>query len=184
MIFNETGLKGAYLIEIEQAADMRGFFARTWCEKEAAQHGLPIHMVQSSISFNVRQGTLRGLHYQVPPGNEGKLVRCTRGEIFDVIVDLRPGSKTFLEHFTVVLSEENHRALYVPPHFAHGFQTLRDNTEVLYQMTDFYVPDYARGARWDDPAFGIQWPEAERTILERDASYADFDPEAMTESGQ
>jgi len=181
MIFNEIRLKGAYLIEIEKRVDVRGFFARAWCEKEASMHGLPPRMVQTSISFNIKRGTLRGLHYQVPPGNEGKLIRCVRGKIFDVIVDLRPESDTFLEHFSTVLSEDNHRSLYVPPRFAHGFQTLKDDTEVMYQMTDFYDPRCARGVRWNDPAFAIQWPEDQRIILERDSAYADFGPETWKE---
>lgn len=174
MIFTETKLKGAYILDIEKLGDSRGFFARAWCEKEAENHGVLSRMVQANISFNLKKGTLRGLHYQVSPSREGKLVRVTKGSIFDVIVDLRPQSKTFLQHVTTILSAENYRTFYIPPGLAHGFQTLEDNTEVFYQMTDFYEPSCARGVRWNDPAFAIDWPADERTILERDATYPDF----------
>lgn len=181
MRFRETALAGAYLIETEPHTDARGFFARVWCAREFAQHGLLAPPVQSSVSFNRRKGTLRGLHYQVPPSREAKLVRCTAGAIYDVIVDLRPKSQTHLQHIGVTLSGENHSSLYIPPGLAHGFQTLADDTEVVYMMTDFYAPELARGVRWDDPAFGIVWPPDERTIAQRDLDYADFAPAMLRE---
>lgn len=181
MIFQETGLAGAYLIELDRLSDSRGFFARTWCEREFAQHGLPARMVQANLSFNKKKGTLRGLHYQAPPSTEGKLVRCTVGAIYDVIVDIRPKSGTFLQYMAFTLSAENRKALYIPPGFAHGFQTLADSTEVTYMMTDFHQPAYARGLRWNDPAFNIKWPEDTRTILERDNSYPDFGSHVIKE---
>ncbi len=174
MIFLETVVKGAFLIEPERQEDTRGFFARTWCESECGARGLNTRVVQCSVSFNKRRGTLRGLHYQAPPHEEAKLVRCTRGSIYDVIVDLRPDSPTFRQHVAVVLSAENGRLLYVPEGCAHGFQTLEDDTEVSYQMSEFYSPDHARGVRWNDPAFGIEWPADERIILDRDQNYPDF----------
>lgn len=179
MVFTETRLSGVYVIEVEPLKDVRGFFARTWCEKEFVEHGLPTRMVQASVSFNKRKGTLRGLHYQSAPSREGRLVRCIRGATFDAVVDLRPKSPTFKQHHTIMLSMENHTALYVPPGCALGFQTLVDNSEVFYQMTDFYNPEYARGFRWNDPAFGIEWPDDNRTILDRDNSYPDFRPELV-----
>jgi dTDP-4-dehydrorhamnose 3,5-epimerase len=181
MIFRDTNLDGAYVVEPERHDDRRGFFARTWCTREFEQHGLISRMVQASVSFNRKKGTLRGLHYQVPPSQEAKLVRCTAGAIYDVIVDLRPKSATFLQHIGVSLSAENHHALYIPPGFAHGFQTLVDDSEVSYMMTDFYEPQYARGVRWDDPAFGVVWPPDERVIIERDNGYPDFGPEVIRE---
>jgi dTDP-4-dehydrorhamnose 3,5-epimerase len=181
MIFRSTKLDGAYVIEPERHDDKRGFFARTWCMREFEQHGLIAAMVQASVSFNRKKGTLRGLHYQAPPSREAKLVRCTAGTIYDVIVDLRPKSLTFLQHVGVTLSAENRYALYIPAGFAHGFQTLADDAEVTYMMTDFYEPRNARGVRWNDPAFGIIWPEDERVIIERDNSYPDFGPELIRE---
>ena len=145
-----------------------------FCEREFASHGLNSRYVQCSVSFNLRKGTLRGMHLQAAPYQEVKLVRCGRGAIYDVIIDLRPESPTFKQHFGVELSADNGKALYVPEDFAHGFQTLEDNTEVFYQISQFYAPDYARGIRWNDPTFRIGWPAAERTILERDQSYPDF----------
>jgi dTDP-4-dehydrorhamnose 3,5-epimerase len=174
MIFSETELKGAFLIEAERKEDERGFFARTWCETEFKEHGLNSNLVQCSISFNKRKGTLRGMHYQIPPFEEVKLVRCTRGEVFDVIIDLRPDSKTYKKYISAVLNEENRKMLYIPAGFAHGFQTLSDNAEVFYQMSQFYSPEHGRGVRWNDPAFGILWPEDERIIIERDRNYPDF----------
>lgn len=176
-----TSLPGSYLVDPERAADSRGFFARTWCEHEAQQQGLQPHMVQVSVSFNQKKGTLRGMHYQLPPSNEAKLVRCTAGAIYDVILDLRPASKTFLQHFGATLSADNRQALYLPSGFAHGFQTLVDATEVLYLMSDFYAPHLARGVRWNDPAFGIHWPDDTRLVHERDASYPDFGPQLIAE---
>jgi dTDP-4-dehydrorhamnose 3,5-epimerase len=174
MIFSETELKGAFLIEPERKEDERGFFARTWCEKEFKEHGLNSNLVQCSISFNKWKGTLRGMHYQIAPFEEVKLVRCTRGKVFDVIIDLRPDSKTYKRYISAVLNEENRMMLYIPPGFAHGFQTLSDNAEVFYQMGQFYSPEHARGVRWNDPAFGIRWPEDKRIIIERDRNYPDF----------
>jgi dTDP-4-dehydrorhamnose 3,5-epimerase len=168
------------VLEPERAEDARGFFARTWCEREFRAHGLDTRIAQCSVSFNKRKGTLRGLHYQVPPGAEAKLVRCTRGALFDVVVDLRPGSPTFTRHFGVVLSAENHKMVYVPAGCAHGFQTLEDDTEIHYQISEFYAPDLQRGVRWDDPLFAIPWPPDSRTIIERDRTYPDFRPDAAS----
>jgi len=162
------------VIDLEKYADRRGFFARTYCKREFDSHGLNSEFVQCNTSFNERKGTLRGMHFQIPPYQEAKLIRCIRGTIYDVIVDLRPDSKTFKRHFATELSSENGRMLYVPPGFAHGFQTLEDKTEVFYQMSQFYSSEHSRGVRWNDPAFGIEWPAAERTILDRDQSYPDF----------
>jgi dTDP-4-dehydrorhamnose 3,5-epimerase len=181
MRFQETKLGGAYVIESERHEDERGFFARVWCVQEFAKHGLTAPPVQASVSFNRKKGTLRGLHYQVPPSREAKLVRCTAGAIYDVIVDLRPKSRTRLQHIGVTLSAENRTSLYIPAGLAHGFQTLTDRTEVVYMMTDFYAPELARGVRWDDPAFGIAWPPDERTIAERDRNYPDFTPAMLRE---
>lgn len=174
MIFTETRLRGAFVIEPERLEDERGFFARVWCQREFAAHGLSTALAQSNLSFNRQQGTLRGLHYQATPHQEIKLVRCTRGAIYDVIVDLRPESRTFKQHAVVVLSAENHKALYVPEGFAHGFQTLQDNTEVLYQMSAFYVPESARAVRWDDPGLAIAWPLPVSVISARDREAPDL----------
>lgn len=174
MILTETKLKGAYLIDLELLEDARGFFARTWCDREFAAHDVPPRWVQCNISFNKKRGTLRGMHYQAAPHEETKLVRCTMGAIYDVIIDLRPDSPTFLQWVAVELSAENRRMIYVPHGFAHGFQALEDNTEVFYQMSEFYVPEAARGIRWDDRAFGIEWPSGERIIFDRDRNYPDF----------
>lgn len=180
MIFAETPLRGAFVIEPEPREDTRGLFARTWCRREFEACGLETRIAQCSTSFNKKKGTLRGMHYQVPPAAETKIIRCTRGSLYDVILDLRPDSSTFTRHFAIVLTAENRKMLYVPTGFAHGFQTLEDDTEVLYQISEFYSPDHARSVRWDDPAFGIRWPEDERTIVERDRSYPDFRPAAIT----
>ena len=174
MIFLETGLAGALLIEPERQEDARGFFARTWCQREFTDHGLNARLVQCNVSFNKKRGTLRGMHYQVAPHEEAKLVRCTRGSLYDVMIDLRPASPTFKKHVGVVLTDQSRKMLYVPEGCAHGFQTLEDETEIFYQMSEFYAPDCARGLRWDDPAFGIRWPLEERTMCERDRSYPDF----------
>lgn len=174
MIFTETPLKGAFIIEPERHEHSRGFFARTWCQREAEAHGLNPRLVQCSICVNTRKGPLRGLHYQVPPYEEAKHIRCTRGSIYDVIVDLRPDSPTFRQYTAVVLTADNREMLYVPEGFAHGLQTLEDSTEVFYQMSEFYAPECAGGVRWDDPAFGIEWPAADRVISERDRSYPNF----------
>lgn len=183
MIFTETRLPGAFIIEPERREDERGFFARTWCEREFTEHGLNTRIMQCNISFNRTTGTLRGMHYQAAPYAEAKLVRCTSGAIHDVIIDLRPGSMTFMQHVAVVLTAANRLMLYIPEGFAHGFQTLEPDTEVFYQMSEVYAPDYARGVRWDDPAFGIQWPADERTISERDRNYPDFIPDTLEASG-
>ena len=165
MIFTETELKGAYVIEPVAAADERGFFARTFCAKEFAQRGLAAELIQCSTSFNTRQGTLRGLHYQESPHAEEKLVRVTSGAVFDVIVDLRDTSPTRGRWFGQVLSAENRRMIYIPKGFAHGFQTLQDNSEVFYQISAFYEPASARGIVWNDPALAIAWPDAENAIV-------------------
>jgi dTDP-4-dehydrorhamnose 3,5-epimerase len=174
MIFRETKLKDAYLIELQRLEDERGFFARSWCQREFEAHGLNSHLVQCNISFNKTQGTLRGMHYQVEPSAEAKLVRCTQGAIYDVIIDLRPNSPTFKQYVGVELSAEARNALYVPEGFAHGFLTLVSDAEIFYQMSEFYAPDYGRGVRWNDPAFGIEWPAPVQVISERDATYPDF----------
>ncbi|MBI3650475.1 MAG: dTDP-4-dehydrorhamnose 3,5-epimerase [Acidobacteria bacterium] len=174
MVFTELKLKGAYLIEPERLVDERGFFARTWCEGEFEAHGLNAKLVQCSISFNKKRGTLRGMHYQVAPHQEVKLVRCTMGAIYDVMIDLRESSATFKQWLAVELTAENRRMLYIPEGFAHGFQTLADNTEVFYQMSEFYYPESARGVRWDDATFGIRLPLEIRSISEKDLSYQDF----------
>jgi dTDP-4-dehydrorhamnose 3,5-epimerase len=174
--FTETELGGAFLIDLEPHTDERGFFARTWCAREFADHGLSARLAQCSISFNRAVGTLRGLHYQAPPHPESKLVRCLRGAIYDVIVDLRPDSPTYRRWIAVELTAQNRTQLYVPEGFAHGFQTLEEDTELLYLMSEFYVPDAARGVRWDDPAFGVEWPDTrERLLSARDQTWPDFD---------
>jgi len=169
MIFTETKLKGAFIIDIEPREDERGFFARSWCEDEFKSHGLNPHLAQCNISFNKKRGTLRGMHYQVAPFAEAKLVRCTMGAVYDVIIDMQPDSPTFKQWISVELTAENRRALYVPENFAHGFQTLRDNTEVFYQMSEFYHPECARGVRWNDVAFEIVWPILDVVISENDS---------------
>jgi dTDP-4-dehydrorhamnose 3,5-epimerase len=167
MIFTPTRLQGAYLVDVERRADERGYLARTFCEREFAERGLSMRIVQSSTIYSPRRDTLRGLHYQEAPHAEIKLVRCTRGSIFLVMVDLRPGSATRNDWLGVELDARGERLAYVPEGFAQGYQTLEDNTEVLYQMSHHYVPEAARGVRWDDPAFGIQWPAAEKRIISR-----------------
>lgn len=174
MIFTETSLQGAFIIEAETLTDERGFFARTFCQKEFVTHNLNPHLVQCNISFNNKKGTLRGMHYQAAPYAEAKLVRCTQGAIYDAIVDLRPNSPTFKQWVAVELTADNRKMLYIPENFAHGFQTLTDNTEIFYQMSEFYHPESAKGVRWDDPAFDIQWPADERIISAKDRQYADF----------
>jgi dTDP-4-dehydrorhamnose 3,5-epimerase len=175
VIFSETKLRGAYIVDPEKMEDERGFFARTFCQKEFNAHGLNPRLVQCGISFNKKKGTLRGMHFQAPPLQEAKLVRCTRGAIYDVIIDLRSDSLTFKHWVAVELSAENHRMLYIPEGFAHGFQTLEDNTEVAYQMSEFYHPESARGVRWDDPAFGFRWPLRPVAISDKDRKYTDFE---------
>ena len=174
MNFVPTRLAGAYVVDPEPRADDRGFFARTWCQKEFEEHGLNPRLVQCSISFNIKKATWRGMHYQAAPSEEAKLVRCTAGAICDVIVDLRRDSPTFRQHLTVTLSAKNRKMLYIPERFAHGFVTLEDNTEVFYQMSDFYSPESARGFRWYDPFFDIRLPLEVTVISERDQRYPDF----------
>jgi dTDP-4-dehydrorhamnose 3,5-epimerase len=174
LIFTETKLRGAFVIEPEMHEDQRGFFARTFCRQEFEAQGLNPEVVQCNVSFNKFKGCLRGMHFQVAPYSEVKLVRCTAGSIYDVIIDLRSSSPTFKEHFAVELSARNRKMVYVPKGFAHGFQTLEDDTEVFYQMSQYYSAEHSRGVRWDDPAFGIEWPSGERIIIERDRSYPDF----------
>jgi dTDP-4-dehydrorhamnose 3,5-epimerase len=174
VIFTETALKSAWVIDLEPMTDERGFFARSFCQSEFARYGLPQTFVQSSISFNRKQGTLRGLHYQAEPAVEGKLVRCTRGKIFDVMVDLRRRAPTYCQWQAFELSETNGRAVYIPPGFAHGFQSLCDNTEISYQMTTPYLADRERGVRWNDPVFAIAWPLSDPIMSPRDASFPDF----------
>lgn len=170
MIFTETKLKGAFVIDIEPLEDERGFFARAWCKDEFERHGLNLGIAQCNISFNKKRGTLRGMHYQASPFEEAKFVRCIAGAIYDVIIDLRSDSATFREWFSVELSAENHRALYVPEGFAHGFQTLVDNSEVFYQMSEIFHPEYARSLRWDDLAFEIVWPIPDPILSEKDSN--------------
>jgi dTDP-4-dehydrorhamnose 3,5-epimerase len=175
MVFNPTKIPGAYEIQPEIFADDRGFFARSWCSKEFASHGLTPIMAQCNISQNTRKGTLRGMHYQAAPHAEAKLVRCTRGSIFDVVVDLRPGSKTFKQWAGAALTAAKHNMFYIPEGCAHGFLTLEDDVEIFYQMSEFYTPEAGRGVRWNDPAFGIEWPGEVKVIAERDRTYPDFD---------
>lgn len=172
MKFEPTPLAGAMLIEIERIEDERGFFARSFCQDEFRRHGLEPVMVQCNVSWNRRRGTLRGLHYQAAPHEEAKVVRCARGAIWDVIVDLRENSPTRFQWFGVDLTGQSHRALYVPKGFAHGFQALADDTEVQYQMSESYHADQARGVRWDDPKLAIHWPLPDPILSERDRSYA------------
>ncbi len=174
MKFIPTPLAGAYIIDLEPIRDDRGFFARSYCQQEFIQHGLNPHLVQCNISHNSHRGTLRGMHYQIAPHEETKLVRCNRGSIYDVIIDLRPDSATFKQWTGVELTATNQRTLYIPSGFAHGFQTLEAETEVFYQMSEFYYPESARGVRWNDPAFAVQWILETVIMSDRDQSYADF----------
>jgi dTDP-4-dehydrorhamnose 3,5-epimerase len=174
MRFVSTPLAGAYIIELEPAFDERGFFARTWCRDEFAAHGLNSSLSQCSLSWNKQKGTLRGMHYQDKPHQEAKLVRCSSGSIYDVILDLRPESATFKQWFGVELSAANHRMLYVPEGFAHGFQALEDNSAVFYQITEAYRPEYARGVRWNDPQFQIRWPISQPILSPKDAAFPDY----------
>jgi dTDP-4-dehydrorhamnose 3,5-epimerase len=174
MKFVCTPLEGAYVIELEPVFDERGFFARTWCREEFLAHGLNPNFTQCSISLNKRKGTLRGLHYQDKPYQEAKLVRCSSGAICDVIVDLRPASPSYAKWLAVELTAANHKMIYAPEGFAHGFQTLADDSEVFYHITESYQPQYARGVRWDDPLFGIEWPNKDPIISARDKSFPDY----------
>lgn len=175
MIFTETKLKGAFMIEPEKLEDERGFFARTWDKKKFEEYGLNSKLSQCSISFNKKKGTLRGMHYQGTPYDEVKLIRCTKGKTFDVIIDLRPKSTTFKEWFGLELGEENYKMLYVPQGFAHGFQTLTDNTEVFYQISEYYMQNFSMGVRWNDPVFDIKWTLVPTVISKKDQSYPDFE---------
>jgi dTDP-4-dehydrorhamnose 3,5-epimerase len=175
MTFHETRLPGVFEIQIEPKPDERGFFARCWCRKEFESHGLNSNLAQCSLSFNARKGTLRGVHYQAEPYGETKLIRCTRGAIYDVVVDLRRHSPTFKGWVGVLLNAANRKTLYVPEGCGHGFLTLEDETEVLYQMSEFHHPESARGVRWDDPAFQIVWPGEAEVISERDRTYPNFE---------
>ncbi len=174
MIFTETKLKGSYVIEPEMQKDERGFLARTFCQEEFRARGLNPRVAQCSISFNKKKGTLRGMHYQAAPHQEAKLVSCISGAIYDVIIDLRPDSTTFKQWVAVELSADNRRMFYIPEGFAHGFQALENHSEVFYQISEFFHPECARGTRWDDPAFGIEWPDDERIISDKDREYPDF----------
>lgn len=175
MIFHETKLSGVFEIHLEPMGDERGFFARSWCQNEFERHGLMAVTLQCNISFNEKKGTLRGLHYQAVPHSEAKLIRCTRGSLYDVVVDLRPQSPTFRQWVGVVLSAENRLMIHVPEGLAHGFITLEDKTELHYQMSELYYPELSRGVRWDDPAFRIEWPSKVEVISERDRSYPNFE---------
>lgn len=174
MIFTETRITGAYRVEPERYADERGFFARTWCREEFKAHGLTAELAQCSVSYNHRKGTLRGMHYQAAPHAETKLVRCTQGAIYDVVLDLRPDSPTFRQWEAFELSAENRRALYLPEGCAHGFQTLTDGAEVFYQISAEYCPESARGVRWNDPVFAIRWPLPVSIISAKDTTYDDY----------
>ena len=174
MVFLQTKIAGVFEIRPEFVHDERGFFARSWCQEEFASRGLSSQLVQCNISGNLRKGTLRGMHYQAAPFAETKLVRCTRGSIFDVALDLRPDSLTYKHWTAAVLTAENHHMLSIAEGCAHGFLTLENDCEVFYQMSEFYHPEAARGVRWNDPAFGIEWPETAEVISARDASYPDF----------
>jgi len=179
MIFTKTALEGAWIIDIKKLEDERGFFARTFCQKEFLEHGLNTRVAQCNISYNQKKGTWRGMHLQVTPFQEAKLVQCTAGAIYDVIIDLRPRSRTYLQHLGVMLNSQEYRMLYIPEGFAHGFLTLTEEVNVFYQMSEFYAPECARGFRWNDPAFALQLPDEVRVISERDASYPDFSPDFL-----
>lgn len=174
MTFNELPFKGAFLIELNRLQDDRGFFARSYCYREFEEHGLNPKVVQCNISYNRKKGTLRGIHYQGSSGEEAKLVRCTAGAIHDIIVDLRKNSKTYLQHYGIRLDCSNRFMIFIPEGFAHGFITLEDDTEVLYQMSEFYASERARGIRWNDPLFRIVWPMDPVVISERDKTYPDY----------
>ncbi|MEM7435567.1 MAG: dTDP-4-dehydrorhamnose 3,5-epimerase [Myxococcota bacterium] len=174
MIFTETEVVGAFIIEMEPHQDERGWFARSFCQDEFAAHGLSPVVAQCNVSTNLTKGTLRGMHSQHAPHEEDKLVRCTRGAIFDVMLDLRAGSPSYRKHVGVELTSANHRSLYIPKGVFHGFLTLEDDSEVFYQMSESYVPGQGRGVRWNDPAFAIEWPGEVEVISERDATYPDY----------
>lgn len=171
MIFTETKLKGAFIVDVERKHDDRGFFARAFCQNEFAAHGLKSIIAQANIASNLRKGTIRGMHFQYPPAAESKFVRCTRGAIVDIIVDLRPDSPTYLEHVSVELSAENMRGLYVPERFAHGYQVLLDGTDTSYQVGEFYAPQLEGGLRYDDSHLGLQWPLPATVVSEKDQGF-------------
>ncbi|RED57581.1 dTDP-4-dehydrorhamnose 3,5-epimerase [Cohnella lupini] len=175
MKFEELSIRGAYLIGLQPIQDERGFFARTYCDKEFRENGLNPHFVQCNVSYNVHRGTIRGMHYQSAPYEETKLVRCIRGAIYDVIIDLRADSESYLQWAAVELTSDNRKMLYIPTGVAHGFQTLQDDTEVFYQMGSFYEQAAARGIRWDDPAFNITWPLKCWNMSDKDATYGGFE---------
>lgn len=175
MLFTETKLEGAFVIDVERREDSRGFFARVFCQREMAEHGLKPVIAQANVAFNTRKGTLRGMHFQFPPAAETKLVRCTRGAILDIIVDLRPESPTYLQHVGVELTADNHRALYVPERFAHGYQALEDTTETSYQVGEFYTPGVEGGLLYSDPRLGLRWPLPVTAISEKDAAWKRLD---------
>jgi dTDP-4-dehydrorhamnose 3,5-epimerase len=171
MIFTETKLKGAYVIDLEQRSDSRGFFARAFCQREFEAHGLKAVIAQANVAHNIHKGTVRGMHFQFPPAAETKLVRCARGAILDIIVDLRPESPTYLQHIRVELNEDNQRALYVPERFAHGYQTLSDNTDTSYQVGEFYTPSAESGLMYNDPKLGLEWPLPVSVISDKDQKF-------------
>ncbi len=179
MKFEKTRLDGAWIIDVNKVEDDRGFFARTFCQNEFLEHGLNPRVAQCNVSYNKKKGTFRGMHLQVSPFQEAKLVRCTSGAIYDVIIDLRPESGTYLQHLGVVLSAEDQRMLYIPEGFAHGFLTLEADTNIFYQMSEFHAPEQARGFRWNDPAFAITLPSDITVISERDRNYSDFSLELL-----
>ena len=181
MKFSELDLKGAYLVEINKIEDDRGFFGRAWCKNEFDQHGLNSSVCQINTSYSHKKGTLRGMHYQVPPAPESKFIRCTSGSILDVIVDLRPESETFLQWTGIELSADNYRMVYVPERFAHGFVTLSDHSEVYYLATQFYTPAAERGLRWDDPALNILWPVSVEVISDKDKKHPAFNEQIKKE---
>ena len=174
MIFTELELKGAFLVEVKKLEDDRGFFGRAWCSNEFKEHGLVPNFVQLNTSFSKKKGTIRGMHFQVDPYQEAKFIRCTRGSIYDVIIDLRPGSPTFMKWVGNELTADNYRMVYVPGNFAHGFVTLEDNSEVYYPVSEFYTPGAERGLRYNDPAFNIQWPVEVTMVSAKDMAHADF----------
>ncbi len=180
MIYSATRLKGVFIIDLDPIQDDRGFFARCWCKKEFEKHGLNPNLSQCNLSVNNKRGTLRGLHYQLAPFQEIKLVRCTRGSIYDVVVDMRLDSETYQEWISVELSADNRRMLYVPEGFAHGYQTLEDNSEIFYQVSECYHPECEIGVRWDDPVIGTTWPEADRIISAKDRAWPDQIADAIS----
>jgi dTDP-4-dehydrorhamnose 3,5-epimerase len=184
MIFTETKLKGAYIIDVKRLEDERGFFGRSYCQREMDEYGLNTNMVQANVSYNKKKGTLRGMHMQVSPYEETKLVRCTRGAIYDVIIDMREDSETYKQWIGVELTADSYRMLFVPEGFAHGFITLEDNTDVTYNVTQFYTPGSERGIRWNDPAFNIEWPMEPVIISDKDQAHPDFEESNATSKGK